>query len=321
MLKQQQVTRVRKKEKPRGFGSVIAKNLALVEKNPDFYEVYSNLKLTVFLNATDTKWATLVKIKNGKIDIETMRNDDKRKLTKKALKWDGKIEAKLSILLGLTTGDLSIMASAMKILSGKLKVSGMKNVYLFQEIFELAPLNGEEPESKRGFLSQSILRASVTTLLCVLFISGLGFLMIPDVIQVYPSVDINDIFATLQNFLTPTIFVDLIVTGAIMGLLISYSSYFWMRIDVRTHVVPRLNLKNSSKYFRKLKNIAFQSIRNAILTPMLLVGFFTVIAYIFNIEELSKVDYLIFKVVLYGITSFILAIICRYTEYERLSYL
>ena len=37
MLKQQQVTRVRKKEKPRGFGSVIAKNLALVENNPDFY--------------------------------------------------------------------------------------------------------------------------------------------------------------------------------------------------------------------------------------------------------------------------------------------
>ncbi|MHA1803324.1 MAG: hypothetical protein ACTSU4_02190 [Promethearchaeota archaeon] len=126
-----------KKKKLRGFASVIAKNLEPLNTNEKFKEQYKDADLKILLNATDGRYAALIKVKNGTVEVEGIKNDNKENLKKEVLGWDGKLETTTELFLKLASGELSTLKMLLKLITRKIKIKGSKYVMELNNLFSL----------------------------------------------------------------------------------------------------------------------------------------------------------------------------------------
>lgn len=126
-----------KKKKLRGFAKVISQNLKPLNEVEEFKEKYKDTDLKILLNAVDGRYAALIKIKDGKVEVDGIKNDKKENLTQDALGWDGKLATTTELFFKLATGELSTLSIIGKIITRKIKIKGISKVLVLTDLFSL----------------------------------------------------------------------------------------------------------------------------------------------------------------------------------------
>ncbi|MFW9823572.1 MAG: hypothetical protein ACFFE4_11580 [Candidatus Thorarchaeota archaeon] len=127
-----------KKRRPRGFAGIVAKQVEPLNENEKFKHKFKDTEVKVLLNAKDGKYAALIIIDNGKIFVEGMKNKPKSELKKKVVGWEGLLQAKTQIFLELLESeDISIGNVIWKILTGRIKIRGIRKVLILLQLFSL----------------------------------------------------------------------------------------------------------------------------------------------------------------------------------------
>ncbi|MBD3196279.1 MAG: hypothetical protein GF317_14570 [Candidatus Lokiarchaeota archaeon] len=126
-----------KKKKARGFAGVIQKQLNPLNDNEEFNQKFKDKDEKILLNARDGRYAALIHINNGKIDVEGIKNKKKENLKQDVLGWEGKLDTTTEIFFDLATGNLSTLSMLGKLITRKIKIKGMKKVMMLTELFSL----------------------------------------------------------------------------------------------------------------------------------------------------------------------------------------
>ena len=93
------------------------------------------LKKNILFNAVDGRYAALLKIDNGNVVVEGLKNKDKKKLKKKNLGWQGKLETTTNLFLKIATSELSTISIIKKIITRKIKIRGIRKVLILKDLF------------------------------------------------------------------------------------------------------------------------------------------------------------------------------------------
>ena len=126
------------KKKLRGFASIVAKQIEPLNEMEKFKEKFKDTEVKVLLNAKDGKWAALLVIDKGTIHVEGIKNNPKENIKKKNAGWDGLLQTTTPMFLEILGSDkLSMGKVIRKILSGKIKIRGIKNVLVLLQLFDL----------------------------------------------------------------------------------------------------------------------------------------------------------------------------------------
>lgn len=127
-----------KKQKLHGFAGIVAKQVEPLNENQEFKSRFKDKEVKVLLNAKDGKWAALLVIDKGTIHIEGIKNEPKKNIKKKVAGWDGLISCNTETFLELLTSDnISMGKVVRKVISGKIKLRGIKHVLVLLQLFEL----------------------------------------------------------------------------------------------------------------------------------------------------------------------------------------
>jgi hypothetical protein len=127
-----------KKKRLHGFAGIVSKQVEPLNGNEKFKEKFKDTKVKVLLNAKDGKYAALLVIDNGKVYVEGIKNNPKKNLKKKVVGWDGLLQTKISTFLELLEGDdISLGKVVRKILTGRIKIRGIKHVLVLLQLFSL----------------------------------------------------------------------------------------------------------------------------------------------------------------------------------------
>ncbi|TXT62861.1 MAG: hypothetical protein BAJALOKI3v1_480004 [Promethearchaeota archaeon] len=126
-----------KKKKLRGFAKVISQQLEPLNDNEEFKKKFKDTNLKILLNAVDGRYAALIKIKEGTVEVDGIKNNEKENLTKEALGWDGRLATTTNLFFKIATGELSTISMIGKIITRKIKIKGISKVLALTEIFAL----------------------------------------------------------------------------------------------------------------------------------------------------------------------------------------
>lgn len=127
-----------KKTRLRGFAGIVSKQIEPLNENDKFKHIFKETEEKVLLNAKDGKWAAMLIIDKGKIYIEGIKNEPKENLKKKNAGWNGLISCKTDMFLELLgSEELSMGKVIRKILSGKIKIRGIKHALVLLKLFSL----------------------------------------------------------------------------------------------------------------------------------------------------------------------------------------
>jgi len=120
-----------------GFASLMHNQFVRPLKDSEkFKERYKDVNLQLFFNITDASHSAVLILKNGTIDIKGIAKEDKSELEKAGTQCDAKIETDMNTFVSMD--DMSTFKTIGKIISGKLKIKGGKNLKLLQELRVLA---------------------------------------------------------------------------------------------------------------------------------------------------------------------------------------
>ncbi|MFX0175866.1 MAG: hypothetical protein ACFE85_06525 [Candidatus Hodarchaeota archaeon] len=126
-----------KKKRLKGFPNVVAKQVEPLNTNEKFIEEFKDTNIKWLLNATDGKYAALLIINKGKINVEGIENTPKKNLKKNNAGWDGKLSAKTQIFVDLLTSeDLTFGSVLGKVLTFRLRIRKLKKVLILLKLFE-----------------------------------------------------------------------------------------------------------------------------------------------------------------------------------------
>lgn len=127
-----------KKKRLHGFAGIVSKQVEPLNDNEKFKQKYKDTQVKVLLNAKDGKYAALLVIDKGTIHVEDFKNNPKENLKKKVLGWDGLLQTKTKTFVGLLeSDDISIGKVIGKILTGRIKIRGIKHVLVLLPLFSL----------------------------------------------------------------------------------------------------------------------------------------------------------------------------------------
>jgi len=127
-----------KKTRLRGFAGIVSKQVEPLNENEKFKHMFKETEEKVLLNAKDGKWAAMLIIDKGNIYVEGIKNEPKENLKKKNAGWNGLISCKTDMFLELLgSEELSMGKVIRKILSGKIKIRGIKHVLVLLKLFSL----------------------------------------------------------------------------------------------------------------------------------------------------------------------------------------
>ncbi|MFX0021089.1 MAG: hypothetical protein ACFE9S_02100 [Candidatus Hermodarchaeota archaeon] len=127
-----------KKTRLRGFAGIVSKQVEPLNENEKFKHIFKDSEEKVLLNAKDGKWAALLIIDKGKIFVEGIENQPKANIKKKNAGWDGLLQTTTPMFLELLGSEKVSMGKVIgKILSGKIKIRGIKHVLLLLKLFDL----------------------------------------------------------------------------------------------------------------------------------------------------------------------------------------
>ncbi|MEJ2252647.1 MAG: hypothetical protein P8Y70_10760 [Candidatus Lokiarchaeota archaeon] len=131
------VEKEEKKKKLRGFAGVISIQMEPLNENEEFKEKFKDEDLKILLNATDGRYAALIKVKNGALEVEGYKNKDRNQLKKEILGWDGKLETTTNLFFKLATDELSLLSIIGKMITRKIKIRGIRKIFVLIKLFDL----------------------------------------------------------------------------------------------------------------------------------------------------------------------------------------
>lgn len=131
----------------RGFAATLGNRLEFVKEIEEFKEFSKNISVKLLLNPLDGKFAALITIDKGTLNIEGIRNDDPSNLKKKKLGWNGKMAMKLQIFMELAAGMIPQGKLLKMVAMRKIKVRGLIYFIILQKLFSFLP-DSEEPKPK-----------------------------------------------------------------------------------------------------------------------------------------------------------------------------
>ncbi len=127
-----------KKTRLRGFAGIVSKQVEPLNENEKFKHIFKDSEEKVLLNAKDGKWAALLIIDKGKIFVEGIKNEPKENIKKKNAGWDGLLQTTTPMFMEILGSDNLSMGKVIgKILSGKIKIRGIKHVLVLLKLFDL----------------------------------------------------------------------------------------------------------------------------------------------------------------------------------------
>ena len=112
-----------------------------LKDNQKFKENYKNETLKILFNITDATHAALLIIENGTIQVNGIPQENKEELLKVAGDVDASIQTDMKTFIGME--QMSTFQTIKKVMGGKLKIKGGKNLKVLQDLRTLA----EEAES------------------------------------------------------------------------------------------------------------------------------------------------------------------------------
>lgn len=126
-----------KKKKLRGFAKIISQQLEPLNEKDEFKEKFKDTDLKILLNAVDGRYAALIKIKKGEVEVDGIKNKEKENLTQEALGWDGKLATTTELFFKIATGELSTLSMIGKIITRKIKIKGISKVLILSDLFAI----------------------------------------------------------------------------------------------------------------------------------------------------------------------------------------
>ena len=122
----------------KGFVKIIWQQLIPLNDNPKFRSRFRDEDLTFIINIIDGDYAALIKIKEGIVNVESIKNGDNEYMKKlyKKHNTDGMLQTSLATLLKIADGDLSMLAMLKKIIKGQMKVKGIRKLLLLESLFD-----------------------------------------------------------------------------------------------------------------------------------------------------------------------------------------
>lgn len=128
----------KKKKRLHGFANIVSKQFEHLNENEKFKEKYRDTELKLLLNAKNGKYAALLVIDKGTIQVKGIKNQPKENLKKKKVGWDGLIQTTLEMFLELLKSEkISIGMITRKVLRRKIKIRGMKKTLVLLQLLKL----------------------------------------------------------------------------------------------------------------------------------------------------------------------------------------
>lgn len=126
-----------KKKRLKGFAGIVSKQIEPLNSIEKFKEDFKEKELKILLNAKDGKIAALLVIDKGRIYVEGIENIPKENIKKKIVGWDGLLQAKTQVFVDLLGGEKVSMGNIIgKILTGRIKIRGIKKVLVLLDLFK-----------------------------------------------------------------------------------------------------------------------------------------------------------------------------------------
>jgi len=125
------------KKRIRGFAGLIASGLLPLNENQKFKERFANTDIKILLNAVNVNFAALIIIKNGILRVESIPNKPKENLKKKIVGWDALLAMDTQTYLALAMNRLPMSKLGLKVLTGKVKVRGLRKLLILKKMLIL----------------------------------------------------------------------------------------------------------------------------------------------------------------------------------------
>ena len=126
-----------KKERIRGFAGLIAGGLLPLNENQKFKKLFAKTDIKILLNAINVNFAALIIIKNGILTVESIPNKPKENLKKKIVGWDALMAMDTQTYLALAMNRLPMSKLGLKVLTGKVKVKGLRKLMILKKMLIL----------------------------------------------------------------------------------------------------------------------------------------------------------------------------------------
>jgi hypothetical protein len=117
-----------------GLAGLLWQQMGAINKIPKFKEQYADAKMSFLYHLSDQKYSALISIENGHLEVQHVLNE---KDPLKTIDVDGSISCPAGLFFDFSSGKLSKIAMIGKMLTGKLKVKGMKKMQELAKIMEL----------------------------------------------------------------------------------------------------------------------------------------------------------------------------------------
>ena len=125
------------KKRIRGFAGLIASGLLPLNENQKFKDQFANTDIKILLNAVNVNFAALIIIKNGVLRVESIPNKPKENLKKKNVGWDALLAMDTQTYLALAMNRLPMSKLGLKVITGKVKVRGLRKLLILKKILTL----------------------------------------------------------------------------------------------------------------------------------------------------------------------------------------
>lgn len=122
-------TKIRK-----GLANLLWRQMEPINKNDKFKELYANTKLAFLYNLTNQRYAALITVDNGSLDVKHI---DKKEENIEDYEVDAAMKCSTELFFDFGSGNISKLALLGKMITGKLKISGMKKMQELQKIMAL----------------------------------------------------------------------------------------------------------------------------------------------------------------------------------------
>ncbi len=125
------------KKRIRGFAGLIASGLLPLNEKKKFKEQFAKTDIKILLNAINVNFAALIIIKNGVLRVESIPNKPKENLKKKNVGWDALLAMDTQTYLALAMNRLPMSKLGLKVLTGKVKVRGLRKLLILKKMLLL----------------------------------------------------------------------------------------------------------------------------------------------------------------------------------------
>ncbi len=125
------------KEKIRGFASLINSVLGPLNENSKFQEKFKNTEAKILLNASNLKYAALIEIYHGSLNVKSIPNKPKANLKKKKIGWNGFLEMDTQTFLNLAINRIPVLAVIKLWVTRKIKIRGIRKLFLLLKMFKI----------------------------------------------------------------------------------------------------------------------------------------------------------------------------------------